>query len=92
MRPDLQQLALALRLVGETLGESSATYCFDGRFAFALDGGWKLVISPDDAGRLRLEAVLADRVRVTMWCLAHDDKRLAELAWAAKYEATSIVA
>lgn len=86
----MQQLAVALRLLGDVLGASRATYCFDGRFAFSLQGGWKLVISPDDAGRFRLEAVLSDRVRATMWCLAHDHKRLAELVWAAKCEATPV--
>jgi hypothetical protein len=92
MRPTLQQLAVALRIVGAAVSARRATYCFDGRFGFTLEAGWTLVISPDDAERFRVEAVLGDRVRATMWCLAHDDERLAELARAMKSEATRLVA
>lgn len=92
MRPTLQQLAAALRTIGATLGARQATYCFDGRFGFTLEAGWTLVISPDDAERFRVEAVFGDRARATMWCVAHDHKRLAELAWAMKCEAAALVA
>lgn len=91
MKPNMQVLGRALQLVGFVL-DRPMTYRFDGRFAFELDAGWELSISPDDAGRFRVDARYGQKVRATMWCLAHDTERLAELARAAMYEAAAIAA
>lgn len=87
MRPTTRQLLLAVQRAGRLLGVDQATYCFEGRFKLDLLGDWSLVISPDDAGRLRLEACACERVRATMWCLATDRERFAELVVGAAAEA-----
>lgn len=92
MKPNVSQLVHAVKLVGYVTGATEASYAFDGRIAIALSAGWSLAISPDDAGRFRLEASHSGRVRATMWCLANDHARLAELAWAARVEAAALVA
>jgi hypothetical protein len=92
MRPSLRQLANALGRVVTRLETPTADYCFEGRFRFALDNGWSLVLSPDDAGRFRLDACLRSRVRATMWCAADDHERLDALVLAARDEAAALVA
>lgn len=92
MKPTLRELAGVLKLVGAVLDRPSVNYRFDGRFAFRLDAGWSLVISADDAGRWRVEVCRGGRVRATMWCLADDRERLAELAAAARDEAVALAA
>ncbi len=89
-RASLKQLLRAVRLVGEIVGAKTAIYCFEGRIAVPLGAGWALVLSMDDAERLRLDACLSGRVRATMWCLADDESRLADLALAAEAEATAL--
>lgn len=93
-RPSIKETVCAVRLVGRVVGASEATYCFEGRFAVPLAprSGWQLVISPDDAGRFRVQVALSGRVRATMWCLATDHDRLAELAWAAARESAALAA
>lgn len=80
----------AVQLVAEATGAREATYCFEGHFAVALDMGWSLVLSADDAERFRLDACLCGRVRATMWCLAGNRRRLTELAMAAGQEAALV--
>jgi hypothetical protein len=92
MRPDLHRLAKALRLVGAVLGQREATYLFDGRFAFALQAGWSLVISPDDAQRWRVDACLNGTSRATMWSLVDDRERLVALVASMRDEAAALVA
>lgn len=89
-KPTIRQLVQAVRDVARLTGAHEVRYCFEGRFALALAAGWTLVISPDDAGRFRLEACLSGRTRATMWCLAADRRRLAELALAAAREAAAL--
>ena len=89
-KPTITQLVAAIKLVGASVGAREAVYCFEGRFAFQLGAGWWLAVSPDDAGRFRIEACRGGRVRATMWCLAGDDARLAELASMAAEEATAL--
>lgn len=91
-RPSVRELVHGVKLVAGVVGATKATYCFDGRVRVDLAAGWSLVISPDDAGRLRIEAWRSGRARATMWCLAGDDDRLAELAAAARQEAAALVA
>lgn len=90
MKPTLRQFALALKVIGAALDETSVRYR-SGRFEFPLQAGWSLRVRPDDAGRFRVEVVLHGSVRATMWCLATDHQRLAELAVAARDEALSLV-
>lgn len=91
-RATIRQLVHAAKTVGEVLGVERATYCFEGRLMVPLGAGWALVLSMDDAERLRIDACLSGRVRATMWCLANDETRLAELALAADAEAAALVA
>lgn len=89
-KPTTTQTLAAVWLVGEITGIERASYCFEGRFRFELGAGWSLVLSPDDAGRFRLDACLAAHVRATMWVLAGDECRLASLALAASEEAAAL--
>lgn len=90
MKPSIRQLAAALVLIGRLLDEPQADYCFEGRFRFRLGGEWSLVISADDAGRLRLDACNRSRVRATMWTLADDLERLEALVTGARVEASAL--
>jgi hypothetical protein len=90
--PTIRELADALRLTGDLLGVERADYCFDGRFRFELDGDWSLVISPDSAGRFRLDACCRSRVRATLWCLAGDRARLEILVLSARQEVAALAA
>ena len=91
-RATVTEVVHAAKIVGALVGADSATYCFGGRIAVPLAGGWALALSPDDAERLRLEACLDGRVRVTMWALAGDDTRLAELVSQAVEEVAALAA
>lgn len=93
-RPSITETVHALRVIARATGATSASYCFEGRFAVPLapGSGWWLVISPDDAGRFRVSVARSGRVRASMWCLAGNDARLAELASAALRESAALVA
>lgn len=92
MKPTLLELARALRLIAEVLDADHADYCFEGRFRFDLDGEWSLVISADDAARLRLDACLRSRVRATLWCPVQDRARLERLVLSARRETAALAA
>lgn len=92
MKPTLRELAGALAFVARLLDADRADYCFEGRFRFTLDGGWSLVISADDAGRLRIDACLRSRVRCTLWCPVEDRARLERLVLSARHEALALTA
>ncbi len=92
MRPSTIELAHALRQIGTLLGADRADYRFEGRFSFGLADGWSLVISADDAGRFRLEACRASRVRATLWCRVGDWARLESLVLSAQQEAAALAA
>lgn len=87
-----RDLIRVLRLIAELLGVEQAEYCFEGRFRFALSEDWSLVISADSAGRYRLEACLASRVRATLWTRSDDRPRLEALVLAASHEAALLAA
>lgn len=91
-KPTVRELVRAAKVLAAALGVTTATYRFDGRVALPLADGWSLAISPDYAGRFRLEACHSGRVVATMWCMARDRARLAELAVAARSEAAALVA
>lgn len=77
-RPTDRQTIEVLRLVARTMG-APVTYVYGGRFYFPLDERWALAISPDDAGRFRVEACFGGRPVSTMWSLGIDRERLADL-------------
>lgn len=92
-RATVTEIVRAAKTVGALVGADTATYCLGGRIAVPLGpGGWSLALSADDAARLRLEACLDGRVVVTMWLLAGDDTRLAELVSGAIEEAAALTA
>lgn len=77
-RPSDRQTIEVLRHVGRLMG-ASATYALAGSFYFPVDNRWSLRVSPDDAGRFRLQACYGGRSLATMWCLGDDRDRLADL-------------
>lgn len=91
-RPDVNEMLAATRAVAERVGAPTARYCFDGRFAVDIALGWTLLLSPDDAGRIRVDACLRRRVRGSMWARSDDHERLRLLACSAQSEAKSLVA
>lgn len=89
-QPNDRSLIETLRFVGERLGTNVA-YVHGGRFHFRLDSRWSLAISPDSAGRFRLDVCRGVRDRATMWVRAGDRDRLAELAQSAQAEVETLV-
>lgn len=88
--PTTRRLIDALRAVGGVLGEDVA-YVYEGRFHFRLDSRWSVALSPESAGRFRLDACYGGRILATMWCLADDEDRLAALALSARREVEALV-
>jgi hypothetical protein len=91
LRPTDRDTITALRVVGRALG-TDAAYQHDGGFHFILSGGWSLRLSPDDAGRFRLSACYGATRVATLWALARDRDRLADLALAARQEIADLAA
>jgi hypothetical protein len=61
------------------------------RFYFPLDGGaWSVAISPDSAGRFRVDVCTGVRIRATMWVRAGDRDRLADLVLSARTEVLAL--
>lgn len=89
-KPDISAVLTALRVVGAALGVDRADYCFEGRFRLRLTDDWSLVLSPEDAGRIRVSACYAGRIRVTMWSRSDDYARLVALARSAQSEAAAL--
>lgn len=54
-------------------------YAHEGRYHFALGGGWSLAISAESAGRICVETCRLTRPVSTMLTLAHRQDRLAGL-------------
>lgn len=89
-KPTIAEMMSALRTVGGALGVGRADYCFEGRFRIALTDDWSLVLSPEDAGRIRVAACYRDRERRTMWTRSADHARLVALARSAQSEALAL--
>lgn len=89
-QPNIREIVEALRLVGATL-DAGAAYWLDGRFHFTLDGDWTLAISPDSAGRFRLDCCHLSRPCASLWVLARDRTRLERLVRSASAEAAALV-
>lgn len=90
--PTIRQMIVALKAVGGALGIERADYCFEGRFRLALAGDWSLVLSPESAGRIRVDACHSGRIRATMWTRSDDLARLTALARSAQSEAAALLA
>lgn len=54
-------------------------YAHDGRYHFALGGGWSVALSADSAERIRVETCRLTEPVSRMWTLAHRPDRLAGL-------------
>lgn len=88
-KPTDRETITALRHVARALG-TTAAFVHDGRFHFRLDARWTLAVSPEDAGRFRVSAFRDVRERATLWSLAGDRDRLADLALAAQAEVLAL--
>lgn len=77
-RPSDRETVSVLRYVGRCMG-APCLYTIGGLFYFPVGGRWSLSVSPDDAGRFRLQACDGGRPVATMWCLGADRDRLADL-------------
>lgn len=64
-----------LRRVGAELGLSRC-WVYQRRFHFSLGDGWTIALSPESAGRFRIEVCRWTRPVDTLWALARDDDRL----------------
>jgi hypothetical protein len=91
MPPRDRDTITALRLVARALGAECA-YWLDGRFWFPLSDSWALALSPDSAGRFRLAACYGRTEVATLWSLAGDWGRLADLAHDLLAETTALTA
>jgi hypothetical protein len=89
-RPTDRQLLDALRLTGSLLDEDC--WLVGGSFHFRLDGPWSIAISTESAGRFRVAACHRATPVATLWCLAGDRDRLADLVLTARAEAQALVA
>jgi hypothetical protein len=91
LRPLDRETVAALRMVGRVLGQDCA-YVDGDRFVFPLGDEWALAISPDDAGRFRISACYGLTEVATLWSLAKDPRRLADLARGLRREIVALVA
>jgi hypothetical protein len=88
-RPSDKSLLETLRFVGSLLGTTAAGV-YEGRFYFRLDGRWSVAISPDSAGRFRVDVCVGAAPRATMWARAGDTDRLADLVLSARDEVLAL--
>lgn len=67
-----------LRVIGAELGLDRC-WLYQRRYHFTLGDGWTIALSPESAGRFRVEVCRWTRPVDTLWTLAEDDDRLAGL-------------
>lgn len=91
-RPLDRQTIAALRVVGRELDQGAAYVDRQGRFVFDLGDGWALRLSPDSAGRFRLDACYGSTEVGRLWALATDPRRLADLARGLRQEIEALSA
>lgn len=68
----------ALRGAGDAL-ELDVTWLYSGGFHFRLGSGWTIALTPESAGRVRVEACRWTRPVTTLWSLLDDAERLVEV-------------
>lgn len=90
-RPLDRHTIAALRVVGRVLG-SGAAWQSGGRFYFEMGSGWLLCVSPDSADRFRLSACYGLTEVDTLWCIAGDLGRLADLVAGLRTEIAAFAA
>lgn len=76
--PTTNELTDAIYAAAETLGIWEC-YAHEGRYHFALGGGWSVALSADSAQRIRVETCRLTSPVARMWALAHRRDRLAGL-------------
>lgn len=76
--PTTDELADAIYVAAETLGVWEC-YAHEGRYHFALGGGWSLALSADSAERICVETCRLTSPTSRMWTFAHRKDRLAGL-------------
>lgn len=76
--PPAQQLVDAIYMAASLLDRWEC-YAHEGRYHFALGGGWSLALSADSADRVRVESCRLTQPVSTMWTPAHRKDRLAGL-------------
>lgn len=76
--PTTSALTDAIYVAAEALGVWEC-YAHEGRYHFALGGGWSLALSADSANRIRVETCRLTSPVARMWALAHRRDRLAGL-------------
>lgn len=89
--PSMLQTVEALIAIRDALDEQCC-YQIGGRFHFRLNAVWTVALSADSAGRFRIEACYCGRPLATMWALAGDLDRIADLALAARSEVLALSA
>lgn len=90
-KPTASQLSRAV-LVAASVLESDRCWAYGGKVWLRLGGDWHLAISPDDAGRFRLDACKASAISDTLWVLCEDESRLRVLVQEAREAATAVLA
>ena len=79
-RPDLAATLGALDVVAAAL-DADVCWLYRGGYHFRLPlDDWTLALTPESAGRFRIEACHRTLPRSTVWVLAHDVARLAHVA------------
>lgn len=77
--PDADATWRALRLLSRVL-DTTICWHYQGAYHFKLEDGWTLALSPQSAGRFRLEACKWTRPVSTLYAFEGDDDRLASAA------------
>lgn len=88
-RPSDSATYLALVRVGALLGFRRVHH-YHGTYHFAFGGGWSLAISPESAGRFRVEACRWGVPMDTLWAFADDDDRLGGVVLAVAEEIEAV--
>jgi hypothetical protein len=73
-----REIGDALGVAADVLGVDVCWF-YRGGFHFRLYGDWTVSITPETAGRLRVETWCLLRLRDTRWCRSGDPERLADL-------------
>ena len=66
--PPTQEVVDAIYATARVLGKHEC-FAHDGRYHFALGGGWTIAVSADAADRIRVDACYLTRPVSTMWAL-----------------------
>lgn len=87
--PSDRDTYLTLVRVGALLGFRRVHH-YHGRYHFAFGDGWSLAVSPESAGRFRVEACRWGHPEATLWTFADDDDRLGGVVLAVAEEIEAV--